>query len=75
MRSRSATQGPYGDLTWREIQVLQFVADGFTNRVIGERLSIGTETVKDHLTHLFQKLQAYNRGHAVAEGFRYGLIT
>jgi len=62
------------DPTAREIEVLQLVADGLVNREIGERLFLSEETVKSHVRHLLAKLQARSRAHAVAVGFRRGLI-
>lgn len=61
--------------TPREIEVLQLVADGLVNREIGQRLYLSEETVKSHVRHLLAKLQARSRAHAVAVGFRRGLIA
>lgn len=60
--------------TARESQVLQLIADGLVNREIGERLFLSEETVKSHVRHLLAKLQARSRAHAVAIGYRRGLI-
>jgi DNA-binding NarL/FixJ family response regulator len=61
--------------TVREIEVLQLVSDGLVNRDIGLRLFLSEETVKSHVRHLLAKLQARSRAHAVAVGFRRGLIA
>jgi DNA-binding NarL/FixJ family response regulator len=61
--------------TARETQVLQLISDGLVNREIGERLFLSEETVKSHVRHLLAKLQARSRAHAVAVGFRRGLIA
>ena len=61
--------------TVREIEVLQLISDGLVNREIGERLFLSEETVKSHVRHLLAKLQARSRAHAVAVGFRRGLIA
>lgn len=61
--------------TAREIEVLQLVCDGLVNREIGVRLFLSEETVKSHVRHLLAKLQARSRAHAVAVGFRRGLIN
>jgi DNA-binding NarL/FixJ family response regulator len=61
--------------TARELEVLQLVADGLVNREIGQRLFLSEETVKSHVRHLLAKLQARSRAHAVAVGFRRGLIA
>ncbi len=63
------------DLTPREIEVLQLISDGLVNREIGQRLFLSEETVKSHVRHLLAKLQARSRAHAVAVGFRRGIIA
>jgi DNA-binding NarL/FixJ family response regulator len=62
------------DPTAREIEVLQLISDGLVNREIGTRLFLSEETVKSHVRHLLAKLQARSRAHAVAVGFRRGII-
>ncbi len=61
--------------TTREIEVLQLISDGLVNREIGTELFLSEETVKSHVRHLLAKLQARSRAHAVAIGFRRGLIA
>ena len=61
--------------TAREVEVLQLISDGLVNREIGVRLFLSEETVKSHVRHLLAKLQARSRAHAVAVGFRRGLIN
>jgi DNA-binding NarL/FixJ family response regulator len=61
--------------TAREIEVLQLVSQGLVNREIGDRLYLSEETVKSHVRHILAKLQARSRAHAVAVGFRRGLLT
>ena len=60
--------------TPREIEVLQLVSEGLANREIGDRLYLSEETVKSHVRHLLAKLRARSRAHAVAVGFRRGLL-
>ena len=60
--------------TMREVEVLQLISDGLVNREIGERLFLSEETVKSHVRHLLAKLQSRSRAHAVAVGFRRGII-
>jgi DNA-binding NarL/FixJ family response regulator len=71
-------QGPLRELeqepTMREIEVLQLISDGLVNREIGQRLFLSEETVKSHVRHILAKLQARSRAHAVAVGFRRGII-
>jgi NarL family two-component system response regulator LiaR len=61
-------------LTRRELEVLQLLAFGYTNRDIGRRLYISPDTVKTHLEHIYQKLGASDRTAAVAEAMRRQLI-
>jgi DNA-binding CsgD family transcriptional regulator len=68
-------QKPLSQLTGRELQVLELTAEGLTNTEIGKMLFLGEETVKTHLRKLLAKLQARNRAHAVAVGFRFRLLT
>jgi two-component system nitrate/nitrite response regulator NarL len=48
-------------LTPRELEIVRMVVAGCTNKEIGEQLSIGENTVKSHLTHIFNKLGASTR--------------
>ncbi len=65
-----------GDLlTKRERQVLQLMAQGNTNKEIGEKLYISEKTVKNHATSLFRKLEVGDRTEAVVEGIRRGFIS
>jgi DNA-binding NarL/FixJ family response regulator len=63
-----------GPISAREVEVLQLVADGFTNIEISERLFLSEETIKSHIRHILGKLQARCRAHAVAIALRTGLI-
>jgi len=58
----------------RELEVLELLAHGFTNRQIAERLFLSVETVKTHVERLFRRLGAADRTEAVALGFRAGLL-
>jgi DNA-binding NarL/FixJ family response regulator len=60
-------------LTRRELETLQFVADGLTNKEIGSRLSITEGTVKNHVHNALEKLQLENRIQATAYVIREGL--
>lgn len=61
-------------LTERELEVLQHLSFGYSNREIGRRLFISADTVKTHLEHIYQKLGATDRTAAVAEAMRRRLI-
>jgi DNA-binding NarL/FixJ family response regulator len=62
-------------LTERELQVLHGMADGKSNAEIGRDLFVSEDTVKSHARRLFRKLGARDRAHAVASGFRSGLVS
>jgi len=71
----SATAGgPEAALTPRESEVLALVAEGRTNRQIGEALFISEKTASVHVSRLLAKLGAANRGEAAAAARRLGLL-
>ena len=61
-------------LSPREVDVLRLVAQGFSNRVIGERLFLGEATIKTHLLHAFAKLEVCDRTRAVTRAMELGLL-
>jgi DNA-binding NarL/FixJ family response regulator len=69
------TPESHEQLTPREIEVLQLIAQGFSNPRIAEKLSVSEETVKTHVRHLLGKLGVASRTEAVAVGFRTRLIS
>ena len=68
------TREAIGRLTPRERQVLQALAEGLTNEQIAHRLQIGTETVRRHLAHIFDKLGVDSRVQALAFAVRHDLV-
>lgn len=61
-------------LTRRELEVLQMLAAGLSNKEIGSRLSISEHTVKFHVASILGKLGAASRTEAVSLGIRRGLV-
>lgn len=61
-------------LSPRERQVLQLVADGLDAQAMGRALYLSHETVRTHVKNIQRKLKARDRAHAVAIGFRLGLL-
>jgi DNA-binding CsgD family transcriptional regulator len=62
------------DLSARERQVLVEMANGSHNAEIGRSLCISEETVKSHVRHIFARMGAKSRTHAVALAFQRGEI-
>ena len=60
--------------TRRELDVLQLLAQGLTNRQMAERLGVSEHTVKFHVTALLGKFDARTRAEAVARAIRLGLL-
>lgn len=71
---RPSTSGRGTNLTPREREVLDLVSAGHTNAEIASRLCISDETVKSHLTRLFQKFGVHRRTELLASALRHGLI-
>ena len=71
-RVRAPDTGP---LSQRELEVLELVAAGATNRGAAARLLISEATVKTHLMSIYAKLGVGDRAAAVAEAFNRGLLT
>jgi ATP/maltotriose-dependent transcriptional regulator MalT len=69
-----ADHGSEGGLTPREAQVLQLLADGLTNREIGDRLYISEKTVGTHIAHIFEKLDVHNRIEAASRARQLGVL-
>ncbi len=61
-------------LTPREIEVLQMLTNGMSNKLVAQNLHISEHTVKFHVSSIFQKLDVSTRTEAVAVGVRLGLI-
>jgi DNA-binding NarL/FixJ family response regulator len=62
------------DLTPRELEVLQVLAEGRSNKEIAQRLGVSEHTVKFHVDAILGKLGAHTRTEAVARAARHGLI-
>ena len=62
-------------LTNRELEVLELVAKGHSDKQIGQMLGIAENTVKNHVRQILAKLNAQNRTHAANKAREQGLIT
>ena len=61
-------------ITRRELEILELIAQGMSNREIAEKLFVSENTVKTHSSRLFDKLSAKRRTQAVQIGKELGLI-
>ncbi len=62
-------------LTGREVEILQALAQGLTNKEIARQFAISEHTVKYHVTSIYSKLGVNNRTEAVRQGVHLGIIT
>lgn len=61
-------------LSEREVQVLSWVAEGSSNKMVAARLGISEDTVKNHMRTILGKLEANDRTHAVTIAIRRGFL-
>ncbi|AFY56462.1 response regulator containing a CheY-like receiver domain and an HTH DNA-binding domain [Rivularia sp. PCC 7116] len=71
---KPANSQQHETLTNREIEVLQMLTSGLSNKAVAQQLYISEHTVKFHVSSIFQKLNVSTRTEAVAVGVRLGLI-
>jgi DNA-binding NarL/FixJ family response regulator len=74
LMNRVRTPAAPSILSHRELEVLQLVAAGNTNRQIAAHLFLSEATVKTHLLNIYAKLTVPDRASAVAEAFKLGLL-
>jgi len=72
-RLTEPTDGPLGGLSRRELEVLDLVAKGLTNRDIAARLVLSEHTVNRHVANILRKLGMNSRAAAASLAGRYGL--
>ena len=61
-------------LSGRELEILQLIANGFKNREIADKLCISENTVRNHVNNLLEKLDSRDRTEAVTMALRQGLV-
>ncbi|HJX14016.1 MAG TPA: response regulator transcription factor [Dehalococcoidales bacterium] len=74
LSSRSEAEAFISPLTPREIEILQYIAQGFLNKQIAAELGISEQTIKNHVTSILRKLNANARTEAVVVAIKQGLI-
>lgn len=72
--ARQAELTGHQPLSDRELDVLVCLADGLTTSQIASKLFISENTVKTHVRHILEKMEASNRTEAVSKGIQLGLI-
>jgi len=75
LTSRSESEIFISPLTPREIEILQYIAQGYLNKQIAAELGISEQTIKNHVTSILRKLNANARTEAVVVAIKQGLIT
>lgn len=70
----STPQEFYDGLTSREVEILKLMAMGQANKQIAFTLKISEKTVRNHISHIYEKLQIYDRAQAVVYAVRKSLI-
>jgi len=73
--ARLADRMMRSDLTARELQILELVAQGSTNKQIAAALDISDNTVRHHVNNIMEKLQVSDRTEAVATALRQGVLS
>ena len=72
-RRQGAASRPFGELTQREFDVLDLVAQGLDNHAIARRLVLSPKTVRNHVSNVLTKLHVADRSHAIVLGRQQGL--
>ncbi|HEY1532630.1 MAG TPA: HD domain-containing phosphohydrolase [Polyangiaceae bacterium] len=72
-QTRPRREGPAG-LTTREVEVLQLLARGLSNKEIADRLLITAKTAGNHIEHIYSKINATNRASASLFAVQHGLL-
>lgn len=71
---RTAVEELKEPLSDRELEVLNLIAEGHSNKLIAQSLSISEHTVKTHIASIFEKLGVSSRTEAVSQAIRRGLV-
>ena len=69
-----AGDGPESALTAREMQILQLLARGISNRALAADLHLSLHTVRAHRSNIMRKLEVHNGAELVSQAMRKGLV-
>jgi DNA-binding NarL/FixJ family response regulator len=70
-----AQSGPFTDLTPRQREVLQLIAEGYTNQAIASKLTVSVKTVETHRSQLMDRLDVHDVAGLVRYAVRHGLVS
>lgn len=71
--SHDQVSQPHDDLTKRELEILSYIAKGYSNQEISEACFITLKTVKTHVSNILSKLDVVDRTQAAIYAYRHGL--
>jgi DNA-binding NarL/FixJ family response regulator len=71
--TKTAANAPFPDLTPREREILELLAQGLTNTAIAEKLGLSPKTIRNQVSNIFSKLQVATRSEAIIKARQAGL--
>ncbi len=74
LRRRSGRPAEASELSSREFEIVRLIADGLSNREIGQRLALSEKTVKNHVSHILAKLKVSARSGIAVYAIRNGIV-
>jgi len=74
LKRHAPSEGETVQFTPRESEILALLTDGLNYATIGERLFISLDTVRNHIRHIYEKLQVHSKAEAVAKAIKHGMI-
>jgi len=75
LRRRTARSASNVDLSEREFEIVRLIADGLSNREIGDRLIVSEKTIKNHVSRILSKLKLSARAAVAVYAVRNGLVS
>ena len=69
---KTTADAPFPELTTREREILDFIAQGFTNGAIAEQLVLSPKTIRNHVSNIYSKLQVATRSEAIIKAREAG---
>ncbi len=73
-QGRAGQEDTYDSLTAREVEVLRLVASGTSYKQVAQRLNVTHKTVRNYISHIYEKLELYDRAQVTLYAVRKGLV-